>query len=278
MISPLSNAEAKYTLFADDTTISVKADTLHQATHLLHEVETVAKHWFAANKLVLNEEKTERIVFSLRDCGAINGELTNIRFLGVTIDPTLKWNVHIDNISTRLTKAIYLLRSLSNCVSQTVLKTSYHAVFHSIMTYGILVWGHSTHVSRLFNLQRKAIRAMAGLGFREDCRKAFKNYNILTLPSHYIFANLMYIKEHEQLYKVHGEVHSYDTRQRNMLTTTYHRLKRCQDGPGYLSAKLFNALPIEIRNLEYSKFKSAVKTFLTINCFYSLDEYFNYKF
>nr|CAI5839714.1 unnamed protein product [Callosobruchus analis] len=82
----------------DDTTISVKADTLHQATHLLHEVQTAAKHWFAANKLVLNEEKTERIVFSLRDCGAINGELTDIRFLGVTIDPTLKWNVHIDNM------------------------------------------------------------------------------------------------------------------------------------------------------------------------------------
>ncbi|VEN48638.1 unnamed protein product, partial [Callosobruchus maculatus] len=98
-------------ILQDDTTISVKADTLHQATHLLHEVETEAKHWFAANKLVLNEEKTERIVFSLRDCGAINGELTDIRFLGVTIDPTLKWNVHIDNISTRLTKAIYLLRS-----------------------------------------------------------------------------------------------------------------------------------------------------------------------
>nr|CAI5842739.1 unnamed protein product [Callosobruchus analis] len=146
---PLSNAEAKYTLLADDTTISVKADTLHQATHLLHEVQTEAKHWFAANKLVLNEEKTERIVFSLRDCGAINGEITNIRFLGVTIDPTLKWNVHIDNFSTRLTKSIYLLRSLSNCVFQAVLKISYHAVFHSIMTYGVLVWGHSAHVSRL---------------------------------------------------------------------------------------------------------------------------------
>nr|CAI5868909.1 unnamed protein product [Callosobruchus analis] len=124
---------------------------------------------------VLNEEKTERIVFSLRDCGEINGELTNIRFLGVTIDPTLKLNVHIDNISTRLTKAIYLLRSLSNCVSQAVLKTSYHAVFDSVRTYGILVWSHSAHVSRPFNLQRKAIRAMAGLGFGEDCRKAFKN-------------------------------------------------------------------------------------------------------
>nr|CAI5868908.1 unnamed protein product [Callosobruchus analis] len=101
---------------------------------------------------------------------------------------------------------------------------------------------------------------------------------ILTVPSLYIFANLMYIKEHEQLYKVHGEVHSYNTRQRNMLTTTYHRLKRCQDGPGYISAKLFNALPIEIRNLECSMFKSSIKTFLTINCFYSLDGYFNYKF
>nr|CAI5839713.1 unnamed protein product [Callosobruchus analis] len=119
---------------------------------------------------------------------------------------------------------------------------------------------------------------MAGMGFSGDCRKAFKNYNILTLPSHYIFANLMYIKEHEQLYNVCGEVHSYNTRQRNMLTTIYHRLKMCQDGLGYLSAKLFNALPIEIRNQECSMFKSSIKTFLTIKCFYSLGEYCNYKF
>lgn len=275
---PFNNGTGKYTLFADDTTVSQTAGSLDQAVQRLGELQIEVKDWFNANKLLLNEGKTERVVFSLRDTGDVNGDVSSVRFLGVYLDPALRWDAHVDRISAKLGKALFLLRSLSESVSERVLRASYHAVFHSVMTYGILIWGHSTHAARLFGLQRKAIRVMAGLKFREDCRAAFRKYNILTLPSQFILENLLYVINNKDLFRLHGDVHNYGTRQRNMMVTAYHRLKRCQDGPRYLSIRLFNALPHRLQCLEGDNFKKSVRRILISKCFYSVNELFTCQF
>jgi hypothetical protein len=42
------------------------------------------------------------------------------------------------------------------------LKLVYVAYFHSIMSYGIIFWGHSTDIKKVFYIQKKIIRKMAG--------------------------------------------------------------------------------------------------------------------
>jgi hypothetical protein len=74
----------------------------------------------------------------------------------------------------------------SNCtiseVNDKTLVTAYHALVHSNITYAILVWGHSTHLRKVFNQQRRCIRVLGGLGYRDDCRDIFKTFKILTVP------------------------------------------------------------------------------------------------
>lgn len=67
---------------------------------------------------------------------------------------------------------------------------------------------------QIFELKKKAIQIMAGLGSREDCKQAFKIFNLLTLPSHYILENLLYVKDNEDKFRVYSGVHSHscDTR------------------------------------------------------------------
>ena len=89
---------------------------------------------------------------------------------------------------------------------------------------------------------------MMGIGYRDDCRDAFVDLKILTLPSAYILENLLYLKRNEGLFGTHGDVHDYSTRQRDNLVPAYLRLVRCQDGPGYWAIKLFNVLPTDIKN------------------------------
>ena len=119
---------------------------------------------------------------------------------------------------------------------------------------------------------------MAKLGFRDDCKQSYRDLAILTFPSHYILENLMYVKMNEDMYRVHREVHSYGTRQRDMLVPAYCRLKRCQNGPGYLAIKFYNKLPSTIKSLPVYAFKAAVRKILLDNAFYSNEEFLIHSF
>jgi hypothetical protein len=38
-------------------------------------------------------------------------EVPHIKFLGLVIDNTLSWNLHVDNVMKKLTSACYMIRS-----------------------------------------------------------------------------------------------------------------------------------------------------------------------
>lgn len=76
----------------------------------------------------------------------------------------------------------------------------------------------------------------------------------------------------------HAEVHEHDTRYKKNLVPAYCRLRKCQDGPGYLAIKFFNVLPLSIRNLPETSFKNRIKQILIREAFYTFDEFINYKF
>ena len=273
---PFIDPNVNYTLFADDTTISVTAATLEASLQGSLEAQRVAEEWFNSNKLLLNKSKTERIVFSLRDVGTVNDHVCGNKFLGVYIDPKVQWGVHVEAIASKLNKGIYLLRRLAENVSNPVLRTAYFAVFHAHLSYAVLVWGHASGAKRLFGLQRRAVRVVSGLGYRDECRAAFVELGILTMPSLYILENLLYIKANMHLFSAHEDIHAYQTRNKSNLVSAYWRLKKCQDGPGYWAVKFFNVLPTDIKDLPYLKYKEKIKQILTCNAFYSNEEYFNY--
>lgn len=274
---PTIDQKAKYTLFADDTTISSTSDSIDGVLVDSLESQARAEKWFAANKLLLNTGKTKRVVFSLRDLSNLNDgvDVGDIKFLGVNLDPGLLWKPHIAQLSGKLSKNLFLLRNLSNCVSPNVLINAYFSLFHSHLSYSILAWGHATDVGRIFALQRRAIRILGGLGFRDDCRQAFANLKILTVPAQYIFENLRYVKKNIHLFRTHEHCHSYETRNRHGIIPAYWRLKRCQTGPGYWAIKLFNCLPNATKELDQRPFERRVKSFLAVNPCYSIEEYFN---
>jgi hypothetical protein len=132
--------------------------------------------------------------------------------LGLIIDETLSWNQHVDQMVSKLCSACYALRNLKHIVPQSTLRTIYYAYIHSILSYGIIFCGRSLNVSRLFILQKRIVRITPNTGIRESCREVFKNMEIMTLYSQYIFSLILFAVKNKQLFTSNNEIHMYKTR------------------------------------------------------------------
>jgi hypothetical protein len=191
------------------------------------------------------------------------------------IDDALTWKNHIDLLIKKLSKACYVIRNMKPYMSTSALKAIYHAFFHSLMSYGIIFWGNSSHSLNIFLLQKKAIRTMLGCGSRVSCRNIFKDLDILPLASQYIFSLSMFVLQNKTLFPSNIDSHSIDTRQGQNLYLPQANLTIYQKGAYYVGIKVFNKLPIEIKNTSNNlkKFKVALRHFLNTHSFYTVDEY-----
>jgi hypothetical protein len=61
----------------------------------------------------------------------------------------------IGKIVPRLSQACFIIREVKPFVSQDALNMICYAYFNSVMTYGLLFWGNSSHSRGAFNYKRK---------------------------------------------------------------------------------------------------------------------------
>jgi len=110
---------------------------------------------------------------------------SNIKFIGLVITNSLSWKDHITQLTPKLCKACYVLTCIRPFMSQDTLKSVYHSYFHSLISYGIILWGNSSNSLHVFQLQKRAIRIITGTRPRDSCRGLFKKLGILPLVSVY---------------------------------------------------------------------------------------------
>ena len=195
----------------------------------------------------------------------INSSYT--KFLGVTMDNTLSWNNHIDTLMKKLSMACYIIRNAKMYMSALSLKVIYYPFFHSAMIYGIIFWGKSSHSSIIFRIQKKkAIRIMEGCGNRVSCRNLFKKIQVLPLTSQYMLSLLIFVVQKKKFFSTNNENHNIDTKQRNNLHLPQANLTIYQKRAYYSGIKIFNHLPLEIKDAagNQKKFKNALKKFYTL--------------
>ncbi|XP_026475767.1 uncharacterized protein LOC113380961 [Ctenocephalides felis] len=161
-----SNLNCHSTQFADDTALEVASKDIKVMNEKRQNAYKQTEEWFLANKIVLNRNKTVSINFtaSRRHVELQGGE---VKYLGLTMDSLLIWAKHIELLCARLSKAIYAIRRIRSIINQERARETYFAMFHSVLSYGILAWGHSAHTSKVMDLQKKAVRAIEGVSPRE---------------------------------------------------------------------------------------------------------------
>ena len=125
-------------------------------------------------------------------------------------------------------------------------------------------------------MQKKAIRVMMRYKSNQSCRGLFIKLGILPLPSQYILSLLMFLNKNKNQFTVNSKIYHYATRQQSNFHQPLANLTKCQKGITYLGIKVFNKLPLYIKE-EFDntkKFKQSLKNFLYEKSLYSLLEYF----
>ena len=100
-------------LFADDTNIYVETDDLSRLSKTVNKERKKVKTWLDCNKLALNINKTNFVLFhspkkKLPDLTPLNFGKNNIKttkyvkFLGVLVDEHLSWKYHTCEIRKKL--------------------------------------------------------------------------------------------------------------------------------------------------------------------------------
>ena len=147
--------------------------------------------------------------------------------------------------------------------------------FHSAMSYGIMLWGNSSHSSIMFRIQIKAIRIMKGCRNRLSCRNLFKKLKILSLTSQYMLSLLMLVVKNKNFFLTTKI--TIQTLDKEIIYNFIKQTIIYQNGAYYSVVNIFNTLPLEIRNVAGNKKKigSALKKFLYTYSFYKLKEYFS---
>lgn len=271
-INDINNASpnTKILLYADDTSLIQDGVNLGELCESMNARVEDLKCWFVANKLTLNESKTVSMTYGLRE---IDDNTEEVKFLGVYLDPTLKFEKHVDHMAGRLTKSIYLLKNLARILPLDALMQTFHAVFQSIAVYAIMAWGHSAHARRIFALQRRAVRIVAGLGYRDDVRQSFRDLKILTIPGRYIYECILYCYKNAHRYAMNASYHNYPTRAADNIRIDFHRLERTRISVNYYSPLLYNKLSNQIKTLPENTFTARIKEHLTVMACYSIDEF-----
>jgi hypothetical protein len=85
---------------------------------------------------------------------------------------------------------------------------------------------------------------------------------------------LMFVVQNKNPFLTNNENHNLDTRQRNNLYLPQANITTYQKGAYYSGIKIFNNLPLEIKNVagNQKKFKIALKKFLYTYSFYTMEE------
>lgn len=202
-------------MFADDTFALKTGQNLEILINDLNSDINKMAIWFKANKLAVNKNKTKYMIFHVKGKKISNippvvynenepnlpfnpanvstlerfhtlHENKNCRaykLLGIYLDENLSLNFHIDNLKNKLNKSLYCIRAAKNNLNLKGLKSLYHALIHSHLSYcpSILGSTSSSNIKSLFKIQKKAIRIICNSKYNAHTAQLFLNHDILPL-------------------------------------------------------------------------------------------------
>ena len=149
--------------------------------------------WFMINKLTLNADKSsftifkspKKVINNIPDSiGFLNHKInrvSSIKFLGIILDENLSFDLHINEVCSKLKRLFHVFYSIRGFLSKGNIKMIYYALIYSRIKYGIAVYGQAkaTKLSKIQILQNQLLKVLSGKKYRYPTDKLHDEFNLL---------------------------------------------------------------------------------------------------
>ena len=193
--------------FADDTNLlHISKDYKSLQRKVNHDLFSLHK-WLTANKISLNDGKTELIYFrksgiaptlNIKLHGKTLTPSKYVKYLGIYLDEFLSGNTQCTELTKKLNRANGMLAKARHYVPEPELKNIYHAIFSSHTLYGSQVWTSKliSVTDNIAKLQKTAMRIMTFSEFRAHSEPLFKKLEILKFSDSITINNCSFLYDY----------------------------------------------------------------------------------
>lgn len=205
----------KIVTFADDTALIFHGDSWQEVYDTAQSGFNLVYSWLKNNALTLNVEKSKYIPFTIKNipwtthdnysiiahscpddqsCSCPNLTLaSHIKYLGIMVDNTLSFNLHIDLLSARTRKLIFIFKSLRDISDTHIINMVYQALCQSILTYCITAWGGVSKSSllKVERAQRAVLKVSRSLPFLFPTSDLYSRCDVLSVRQLFILHTVL---------------------------------------------------------------------------------------
>ena len=84
------------------------------------------------------------------------------RFLGVIIDESLNWSIHVKTVLSKMSRYVGIMYKIKKYLPLTARLQIYHSFIQSHLNFCSLVWGFTSKssIEAIFSKQKKGLRAV----------------------------------------------------------------------------------------------------------------------
>jgi hypothetical protein len=126
----------------------------------------------------------------------------DVKFLRINLTENLIWHTHIKSVCSSLSKVYFIIKTLKEAMIYNMIRSIYYSYFQSQLKYGIIFGGSAKDSIKVFMIQKKVVRLIAGVNKRVSCRGLVSEFKILTVSSLYILETLRFSKKIERQFEM----------------------------------------------------------------------------
>ena len=274
----------KVRIFADDTNVFFHCNNINELIEIGQRIMNQLHTWFSANKLTLNTDKSTFTIFKSKR-KIINNlpehlefsdykikRTSFVKYLGVIIDENLTWDLHINEICTKLKSLFHVFYNIRDYLSIDNIKTIYYTLIYSRIKYGITLYGQAgtKRLNRVQTLQNQLLKVLLGKKYRFPTDNLHRELNILKVRDisnqeiltfvHKYFANKL-PAAFDNYYKTFSNFSDRTTRNSfTKIKIDDHRTNIAARSLKISGAKLWNDLRSDLKSIpNIKKFKNEYK-------------------
>ena len=272
-------------MFADDTQIATASHDIEVITETLNNDLNNVASWLSANKLTLNNSKTEYMIIGSKKrlglvaCDPIinvgNLKINRVettKSLGLMIDESLNWSAHVDHIFKKVASGLAILRKVREILDFDTLIIIYQSIIQPYFDYCAQVWGclGKTLVVKVQKLQNRAFRIITRENYTTRSVDILKTLGIPNLEKRRMQQLAIFMHKVKNrlvpdylcdLFTNVSDIHNYDTRQSGAdLILPKPKTNSMKNAFSYRGAESWNTLsPSQKSSKSLANFKANLK-------------------